>query len=96
MCVNIFLSYTDHICLQIGKAVQKMNDLSRPVYLKSMDEEKHKPNDVLWKQAQKSDFLMLRSVCLGNEELLKTEVIMAFLFALTDSAGLSKNLSYKK
>ena len=26
---------------------QKMNDLSRPVYLKSMDEEKHKPNDVL-------------------------------------------------
>jgi len=32
---------------KIGKAVQKMNDLSRPVYLKSMDEEKHKPNDVL-------------------------------------------------
>ena len=32
----------------MGKAVQKMNDLSRPVYLKSMDEEKHKPNDVLW------------------------------------------------
>ena len=59
LCVNIYLSYTDHICLQIGKAVQKMNDLSRPVYLKSMDEEKHKPNDVLWKQAQKSDFLLL-------------------------------------
>lgn len=32
---------------KMGKAVQKMNDLSRPVYLKSMDEEKHKPNDVL-------------------------------------------------
>ena len=49
---SIFTSHIGHIYLQIGKAVQKMNDLSRPVYLKSMDEEKHKPNDVLWNQLQ--------------------------------------------
>lgn len=32
---------------KVGKAVQKINDLSRPVYLKSMEEVKQKPSDVL-------------------------------------------------
>jgi len=32
---------------KVGKAVQKWNDQSRPVYLKSMEEVVHKPSDVL-------------------------------------------------
>ena len=40
--------FLSHLSLnQVGKAVQKINDLSRPVYLKSMEEVKQKPSDVL-------------------------------------------------
>ena len=60
--ISMFTFHTDHIYLQIGKAVQKMNDLSRPVYLKSMDEEKHKPNDVLWNWHWLSDVFGVFSV----------------------------------